>query len=923
MNLTRSARRNIAVPVLVGLLLSGCAGDDPEALLASAKEYLAKRDNKAAVIQIKNALQQNPDLAEARFLLGRALLETGDPVGAEIELRKAVTLKYSGEQTMPLIARSLLAQGKARKLLDDFAKLPVSSPEAVAEVQTSLATAHASLGKQAEAEAAIEAAIAARPGHAPARLVKARMMAVRGDLAGAMGVVDQVIASMPGDADAHKLRGDLSLARRDVDQAIASYRKALEARPEFLLAHAALIAVLLTEGKQDVAATQIEALQKAVPKHPLATHFESRLAFLRKDLPKARELSLQFLKALPDNPMGLALAGAVEYHLGSYVQAELHFGKLVRLAPDSIDARQQLALTHLRLGQPARAMYVLEPILDRIEGNSNLLALVGQVAMQNGDPVAAERYFAKASALDSKSIPKRTALALANLVKGNESALLELEQIAAQDSGIQADMALIATALRKGQADRALKFLDALQKKMKDSPVPHQLRGAAFLAKKDRVSARQSFEQALKVSPGYFPAASALATLDSAEGKPGDAAQRFDSVLAADPKNVDAYLALAGLKARSGAKPDEIVSLLSRAVTANPSLVAPRVALIQFQAQAKDLKKALASAQDAVAAVPDRPELLEVLGRVQLAAGDANQALASFGKMAGLQPHSPAPHMRSAEVHLASKNRDAAMQSLRKAIELKPDHLEAQGALVALNIEAGDSAKALAIAREVQTQRPKESAGYIMEGDVHAAKREWKQAATAYRSGLKVARNDALAIRLHEVLSSGGQAAEAKSFAAGWTKDHPRDVAFRLHLGDRAIAENRYDEALAHYRAVVGLQPGNALALNNLAWVSGRQRDPKALEYAERANRIVPDNPAFMDTLAMILLDRGEGARAVQVLRSASEKAPNAFPIRLNLVRALARTGDKAAANKELEALEKLGEKGPRKEVLDAVRKEI
>ena len=59
----------LTVALLAGLL-SGCGGDKPDTLIASGKEFLAKNDNKAAVIQFKNALQQNPNLGEARFLLG-------------------------------------------------------------------------------------------------------------------------------------------------------------------------------------------------------------------------------------------------------------------------------------------------------------------------------------------------------------------------------------------------------------------------------------------------------------------------------------------------------------------------------------------------------------------------------------------------------------------------------------------------------------------------------------------------------------------------------------------------------------------------------------------------------------------------------------------------------------------------------------
>ena len=84
----RFAPRHWLSALLTGLL-AGCGGDNPDSLVASGKEFLAKNDNKAAIIQFKNALQQSPDLGEARFLLGKALLEGGDPRGAEVELRRA------------------------------------------------------------------------------------------------------------------------------------------------------------------------------------------------------------------------------------------------------------------------------------------------------------------------------------------------------------------------------------------------------------------------------------------------------------------------------------------------------------------------------------------------------------------------------------------------------------------------------------------------------------------------------------------------------------------------------------------------------------------------------------------------------------------------------------------------------------------
>jgi len=86
------------------------------------------------------------------------------------------------------------------------------------------------------------------------------------------------------------------------------------------------------------------------------------------------------------------------------------------------------------------------------------------------------------------------------------------------------------------------------------------------------------------------------------------------------------------------------------------------------------------------------------------------------------------------------------MQSLRKALLIKTDSIEAQRGIMMLDLDAGRTAEALTTARLIQKQRPKEAVGYVLEGDVHALKKAWPDAATVYRTGIKQSGATELAI---------------------------------------------------------------------------------------------------------------------------------------------------------------------------------
>ncbi|MFM9916554.1 MAG: XrtA/PEP-CTERM system TPR-repeat protein PrsT [Rhizobacter sp.] len=905
--------KTILSALMIAVLATGCINEKPEDQIKSAKEYISKKDNKSALIQVKNALQQNPSLAEGRYLLGNLLLQEGNASAAEIEFRKALASKYPESIVVPALARSMVMLGQSKKLIEQFGSTRFNIAAADASLQTSLAEAHASLGKIDLSEAALNASLAADPGYVPALMLRARQKAAARDFDAALSTMDGVLAKAPSNPEAWKLKGDLLLyGKNKLEDALTAYRKSLEVDPKFAASHLSILTVLMYQNKMDEATKQLGELKAIAAKAPETKYAEAQLAYQKKDYKTAKAVAQDLLRLSSKNPRILQMAGAIEFQTNSLAQAESYLTLALDAEPKNFLTQKLLISTYLRSGQTARALTTLNATKGKDGLDPRFFALAGQVYLQSGNAKEAEEYFAKALKFDPDNVATRTSMALTHLAAGNsDSGLDELENIADSDAGTTADMALISAHLRRKEYDKALAAVSKLEAKHPDKPVAANLRGRIRLAMKDNSGARKSFEQALSIDPSYFAAAASLAALDMNEKKPDDAKKRFENLLAKNPKNGQALMALAELAAVQGAGKDEVAALLTKAIDANPTEVSPRLVLIDLYLRKNEPKLAIAVAQSAVSALPLSMELLDALGRAQQASGDLNQAASTFAKLVSEQPQSPVAHLRLAGTQHAKKNPQGAEQSVRKALEIKPDFLDAQRALILLNVEAQKYPDAIAVARTIQKQRPQESTGFAFEGDIYAAQKDWSSAVTSYSAGLKLVSSSELASKIYIATRESGKLADAERFAATWIKAHPKDARFMFYLAEAATLRKDYAAAEKQYLEVLESQPENAPALNNLAWVSRQSHKDNAITYAEKANRLAPNQPAFMDTWAMLLSDKGEHTKAIDLQTKALAAQPSNASFRLNLVRIYLAAGEKAKAKAELDELAKLGEQNP------------
>jgi len=902
----------VAAFVLAIAALAGCRGDSEDKLLESAQSFMAKKEYKSATIQLKTLLQRNANSPGARYMLGKALLETGDPAGALVELRKARDLSHSDDQVVPDMARAMLLTGEHARVISQFGTTVLGTPAAQADLYTSVAIAHAASTQFDKAKESLARALRANPQFAPALILQARLRAGENDLEGALKILDEVLAREAGNERAGTLKGDLLWrGKRDEVGALDALRKVIASAPAAVGAHVALIGIHAELGRAAEAKAQFQALKKAAPNHPDTLYIEGQIALQEGNAQAARDIATRMLKAMPDHPRVQMLAGAADFRLRAYNQAETYLARALRAMPNHLGTRQLLAQTYLRTQQPTKALEVLGPAIEQKAVDGATLALAGEAHMLLGDTKRADQLFQLAAKASPGDPRVRTALALAQYARGEtQPAIDALESIAADDAtGTRADFALISARQRAGDFAGALKAIDALQKKMPERPLPDLLRGRLLLARKDNAGATAAFEAALKKDAKFVPAASALAGLDLVAGRNEAARKRIQDVVAADPNSVQARMALAEVTARTGGTGAEVSQIFAAAVKASPAQPEPRLLYIEHLLRMGDAQAALIVAQDGIAALPGHNDLQSALGRAQIAAGDARQAVGTFGQLASKNPAEAIHQLRLAEAHVMGKDLAAARAALRKALEIEPESLAARRGLAALALQQERPDEARVIAREIQKSRPKEASGYQLEGDVERQQRNWPAAVAAYRRAFAIARSTDLAIRLHQSLFAGGQRAEADRLVAEWQKENPKDFGFSYYLGDLAMSRADFSTGEKHYRAVLDVQPRNALALNNVAWLMAKQGKAGAVPLAEQANQILPNRPQLMDTLATALAAEGEVKRAIDVQKRAVQIDRNDPNLRLNLARLHLKAGEKPQARAELEDLARLGDR--------------
>jgi tetratricopeptide (TPR) repeat protein len=412
----------------------------------------------------------------------------------------------------------------------------------------------------------------------------------------------------------------------------------------------------------------------------------------------------------------------------------------------------------------------------------------------------------------------------------------------------------------KAAHEEELKDLEAAAAAKPDDPAVHKRLGRAYSATGALQKAREQFEKALELKSDDFAAQVLLAENCLRRG---------------DIRGVMTYT-------------QSLIRL-------SPESVAPR----RIQAAALVIVQRYDQARKLIDEIlrddPNDADTLLELGTLGLAEKKYADAEAPFRRAYTLDPSSLRGLQGLVSIRFDTEQPDKAIEAVAAEVKTDPQSMELRRELAIVEFRAKQYDKARADFEAVlaaSPQKPAEQAELLS-----------RIAATYELTGDSV--------HAIENLKKAVQAA-------------PDNIIFLNRLASTYENAGKKTDAIAGYRAVLKIAPNEALTLNNLAYLvadTGGDLD-EALHLAQQARQQLPDVPEVLDTIGWIYLKKDLPDSAARVFEDLLEKHPNSAVFHYHYGLALAKKGDKAAAENELKlALENHPGKLDEAAIREALRK--
>lgn len=896
----RSTSRKLAAAAGLALLF-GCGKQlTPDAYVEKARQHLASGAYSAATVELNNALQADPQHAQARWLSAQSALALGDGQKAERDARRALEHGIPPSDAQPVLVRAIFLQADIDKVLSETSIPPrEASPAVVAELTALRGTAYLFKNDLESARLAFEKALELDPLSPDGLHGLALMQSLRGDLASAREWAKKAIDAAPTAADAWTLLGDLELEAGDYAAAESAFSKAIDNRAYVTLDRAKRAFARIRQSKLQEAEVDLRSLAENRLAHPYADYVRGMLAFRQARLNDAANAFEASFNANPNFAPNRVYLATTRLLTGQPEQALSHAEFIRRIAPQSAEAARLLGAVQINRSDYAAARQALETALEIQPDDAAALQMLVSTSLLEGNREKGLSYAKRLSALLPDSEEAHNALMLAQLMSG-EALPASDPQTRATGTGYRAEFIRALAAFRDNRFAEARELVQALRTTNPNEIDPINLSAAIHLATGQWADAKRDLENVLERKPNDGNASKNLARIALQEGDAQRARALLQPLAETRPVDEAAIVLLATAQMRLGEE-KQAVTLLENALQAQPTAhnvlaMLARLHLAQGEsARTLERLRGLSSAQ-----LEQMPILFELRGRAQMASGDFISARATFDHWARFVPSSGAAHFWLAESLGRVGDLPAARTALMRALELAPRYLPARTGELRMLTLSGDREGAAASAKRLETdfgptREVLAATGWhaLVTGNLHVAEEK-------LRAAFELMPDSELVVLLARALWGQEKYDETFAHLDDWLRTHPADPAALLHLAGAHLSLQQNDKAVIAYRRMLEHHPNHVPSINNVAWLIRKERADEALQLARRAHELAPQDPFVLDTLGMLYFERKDLQQASWFLTQALELNPNDGQLRLHVAQVLLEQGKHKEARDHL-----------------------
>ena len=218
-----------------------------------------------------------------------------------------------------------------------------------------------------------------------ARGLAATFLLDKGDIAKALAELQAVVTSAPDNPVSRYNLARAHAARNEYEQARQQFQKAIELRPDYVLARLALAELQVRHGEFDAAFKSAEAVLTTYDKGNFSARLiESAALIGQKKFNESRVLLDAMLKANPGSPDVLFQLGVVNLAENRFKEAEDAFRRSYQLNPANARGLMGIVETEMAQNKTEEALKTLQAESDKAPGRVDLQVVLGDTAARAG-----------------------------------------------------------------------------------------------------------------------------------------------------------------------------------------------------------------------------------------------------------------------------------------------------------------------------------------------------------------------------------------------------------------------------------------------------------------------------------------------------------------------------------------------------------